>query len=349
MTQSYESAAALGDHIISEGGEGAISWYCSIPVRKEQVVFHRLICLVTVWYLICISSDALGFQRFEQDVPKSDVYDLITEFAANREKFQKFAVLVQANESYENVKSPDEDGVFYEDFAILDDYANRKLRIDRFKFPTFNQDLEIISAWETRFEDKGRIEFYRGKERAGEFAKNAYAKFVPRFDVWMLPITEISLLEFRNNIGALYWAELFAEENFLWAQGDGVRIRGEWSVGKGENKCYAQVYFDERVGGLPVFARFIHPTDYDERFAKKGQSFLTEIETVWQSIGEGYDPRTVHVFRQNFGKKSETVSTTNREYSFQWKTSLLDDQGHFQNDLFIPGVVDSESVIVRFP
>jgi len=303
---------------------------------------------VAVCFTLCNPMAARSFQGFVDDIPKSDVYDCVAEIGSNREKFQKFGVLVQIHQTNNSLKHPDYSDTLFEDFTIFEDFKKRQIRIDRFKFPTFDQDLNIISSWQTKFEDKGLVKFFHGTVRSDESSEKSYAINFPRFDLWMLPITEISIQEYRNNIGSTYWAELLDEDRFLWAQGNESYIRGEWSIGGGGNKCYAQIYFDKKLKGLPVLARFIHPSDYQIKFANKGLSFLTEIETEWKPIADGYVPSTIRVRRQNYGKNGNVEGSTIRESKFNWKSSFVNSDGEFPEKLLISGSIDSVTLFESF-
>jgi hypothetical protein len=267
---------------------------------------------------------------------------------SNREKFQKFGVLVQIHQINDSLKHPDYSGTLFEDFTIFEDFKRRKIRVDRFKFPTFDQDMNVISSWQTKFEDGGLVKFFYGTVRSDESSEKSYARNFPRFDLWMLPITEISVQEHRNNIGSMYWAELLDEDRFLWAQANDSYIRGEWSLGDGKNKCYAQIYFDRKLKGLPVLARFIHPSDYQIKFAKKGLSFLTEVETEWKPNADGYVPTSIRVYRQNYGKNGNVESSTIRDSRFNWKSSFVNSDGGFHEKLFVPGAIDSVTLFESF-
>ena len=304
--------------------------------------------LVAILVILCNSTVARSCQEFVDDIPKSEVYDCVTELVSNREKFQKFGVLVQIHQINDSLKHPDYSGTLFEDFTIFEDFKRRKIRVDRFKFPMFDQDMNVISSWQTKFEDGGLVKFFYGTVRSDESSEKSYARNFPRFDLWMLPITEISVQEHRNNIGSMYWAELLDEDRFLWAQANDSYIRGEWSLGDGKNKCYAQIYFDRKLKGLPVLARFIHPSDYQIKFAKKGLSFLTEVETEWKPNADGYVPTSIRVYRQNYGKNGKVESSTIRDSRFKWKSSFVNSDGGFHEKLFVPGAIDSVTLFESF-
>jgi len=301
--------------------------------------------------VVFLAAKTVCSQSHFVSVPKSDIDNVIIDFAKNRELFAKYCVHVEIEELNESSLRVDSPIRHFVEYCLAEDFSKRQSRLD-FRRISYDVDGQSRSVdWVMKFTDKGHETIRDELRQYAPEANKSVSKILYAHDVWMLPISELLMLSVGDAGGSLYWSELLDSDRLLWAESDGKITRGEWKIARRSEKvqeCYVQVYFDSSTGNMPVLTRFICPTRYDEKFAKQGKSFCCEIETKWEKLEDGYVPTQIHNRRVSFFSKGGWKNTMDWSFKFNWKSELCKINDSITEGVFQPGVFPSERILRSF-
>lgn len=300
--------------------------------------------LVKSWAFLAI----IVFSPFEQvraqeaasykPADKAEILECIKAIAENRSKFDSFGCFMEWDR--QEVTAPAGNGLRTFKAAIFESASAERCRwevnrngymgiqgaeIDSFSLYKNGKSAWLYSGDVTRVApvDVSNI-------------KLAHLESVP--DPWMVPLISIRMIETPRTNHKNYWKELLADENLLWAEEDGLHIRGEWNLGNGVGQSRIQVYFSKELGRMPVKVRFIRPEDKTKPFADFGLSFVNENEIKWEKLRGGYVPTEVRSNRKEWRDSDRNPrSIINQTTQFSWDTSLLSQDGSIDADVFVVG------------
>lgn len=263
-----------------------------------------------------LSSNDLFAQPQFQSASKSEVNEILADFVENRERFKVFGCngIVVCDEMDLN----DDLSAQTVEFCIFEDSQKKLLRYDWRKSIVANPDKVV--GWLSVFQRKGvRKAVIDRKEQSDSFSKHMISAFWQPKEPWAWPMLDLESLG-QNLEDPLLWARIFRDDKLLTVQDNGTVIRAEWDVGP---EARVQVYFDNRVGNMPVYCRYIVPIDKNESFSKKSRLLMNETETKWAKHLEGWVPVKIKNYRENLDRQNKVRSIESWQFTIDWNTSLV--------------------------
>jgi len=284
--------------------------------------------LAAVFFFLVVSTPIFGqttFRTSSNDLALEKILD----FAANREKFSRFACRMEASSQlFSNTVEGDKNIEWF----VIEEKGGKLRRTDTHRSQlgtSIGGDFASDSLFGTAISN-GDKQFFALSQPGGtaEEYKAKIVKFHFAPDPWMLALSELNSVSTGHAALEGEWINFQDESGLLWTEENDNMIRAEWNRKiPGVAMCHIQVYFSKRDGGMPVLVRYLIPLSGDEkkRFVAKGRIFVSENEIRWMKLKHGFVPAKMHFNRVDYYESKIGVKfTQSQDVDFQWQSTFWD-------------------------